>query len=148
MTGSLTHWRKIIICKKTWCHTSVSSSNQGSWEQTATRSLIDRIRTNSYLLHSLRVSNSCHLVKWTSHSMKSAPCFIAEMYPGSLCSGSKAGWPLPKSVTKYQSEFEHLCPMMVNGLATVAKKIRKLETITGAACWAKTDFLSQADVKK
>lgn len=52
------------------------------------------------------------------------------------------------SVTKHQSEFEHLCPMMVNGLATVAKKIRKLETTTGASVLSKTDILSQADVKK
>ena len=42
-----------------------------------------------------------------------------------------------KSVTKYRSEFEHLCPMMVNGLATVAKKIRQLETITGASVLSK-----------
>ena len=52
------------------------------------------------------------------------------------------------SVTKHQSEFEHLCPMMVNGLATVAKKIRQLETITRASVLSKTDILSQADVKK
>ena len=38
--------------------------------------------------------------------------------------------------------------MMVNGLATVAKKIRKLVTITGASVLSKTDILSQADVKK
>ena len=38
--------------------------------------------------------------------------------------------------------------MMVNGLATVAKKIRKLETITRASVLSKTDILSQADVKK
>ena len=42
-----------------------------------------------------------------------------------------------KSVTKHRSEFEHLCPMMVNGLATVAKKIRKLETITRASVLSK-----------
>ena len=52
------------------------------------------------------------------------------------------------SVANHQSEFEHLCPMMVNGLATVAKKIRKLETITEASVLSKTDILSQADVKK
>ena len=52
------------------------------------------------------------------------------------------------SVTNPQSELEHLCPMMVNGLATVAKKIRKLETTTGASVLSKTDILSQADVKK